>query len=129
MCSGKGLSGGARRRDPAPGFPPGELEAALLDGAAGRCMLTPRLLARATARHAFESPFTRGGHNESRTEKHREKAPSRGPNTAELRRRSSVIKLVRIVRAALVQTLDLPEAKAHARRGEGEGAGRRRDHA
>src|SRR2546422_6262533 len=134
-------------------------------------MLTPSL-ARAIARRAFESPFTRGGHNESRTEKHREKAPSRGP-TERSGRRSSVIKFtrapthvqrapdqlvtevehaagvqaaiacrvardaetgefegrplargphLRIMRAALVQTLDLPEAKAHARRGEGDQA-------
>jgi len=58
-------------------------------------MLTPRRLARAITRRAFESPFTiEEGTLNPRTEKHRAKAPSRGPNTAEpSRRRSGVINL------------------------------------
>ncbi len=55
------LGEGAERAallDLAPAFSQGELEAALLGEETGRWMLTPRLLARAIARRAFESPLT-----------------------------------------------------------------------
>ena len=91
-------------------------------------MLTPRPLARAIARRAFESPFTRPRASDQLVTEGEHAAgvhaaiayrvgPARRTGAFE-RRPLGRGPHLRIVRATLMQTLDLLEAKAHARHGE-----------